>query len=227
MVDNHEIIITDGDVSEKFNYFLVNAVKSLNVVENTDLLTSTDGITDEIVIALKKYEFHPNILQIKKSINRLHISNFSFKPPNLSEIETELNSLNAKKSSSYKNIPTKILKGNTGICSSTLLRIINNEIQESHFPDELKFADVTPVFKNGDSTNVKIFRPVSVLPFISKVFEGIMQKQISTYFEKLLSPYVRGHRKGYNTQNAITAMIEKWKASLDKQGYSGATILDI
>ena len=40
-----------------------------------------------------------------------------------------------------------------------------------------------------------------------------MQKQIATYFEKLLSPYLCGHRKGYNIQNAITAMIEKWKAS--------------
>ena len=97
LVDNNEIIITDEDVSEKFNSFFVNAVKSLNIVENTDLLTSTDGITDEIEIALKKYEFHPSILQIKKSINSLDISNFSFKPSNLSEIETELNSLNAKK----------------------------------------------------------------------------------------------------------------------------------
>ena len=78
-VDNNEIIITDGDVSEKFNSFFVIAVKSLNIVENTDLLTSTDGITDEIEIALKKYEFHPSILQIKKSINRSDISNFSFK----------------------------------------------------------------------------------------------------------------------------------------------------
>ena len=185
LVDNNEIIITDEDVSEKFNSFFVNAVKSLNIVENTDLLTSTEGITDEIEIALKKYEFHPSILQIKKSINSLDISKFSFTPSNLSEIETELNSLNAKKSSTYKNIPTKILKENTEICSSTLLRIINNEIHESHFPDELKFADVTPIFKKGDSTNVKNYRPVSVLPVISKVFERIMQKQIATYFEKL------------------------------------------
>ena len=87
-----------------------------------------------------------------------------------------------KKSSTYKNIPTKILKENTEICSSTLLRIINNEIHEFHFPDELKFADVTPIFKKGDSTNVKNYRPVSVLPVISKVFERIMQKQICYIF---------------------------------------------
>ena len=54
-----------------------------------------------------------------------------------------------------------------------------------------------------------------------------MQKQIATYFEKLLSPYLCGYRKGYSTQNAITAMIEKWKASLDKQAYSGAILMDL
>ena len=77
--------------------FFVNAVKSLNIVENINLLTSTDGITDEIETTFIKYEFHPSILQIKKSINRLDISKFSFKPSNLSEIGTKLKSLNVKK----------------------------------------------------------------------------------------------------------------------------------
>ena len=90
---------------------------------------------------MKKYQFHPSILEIKKSINRK--KKFSFKQTNLSEVENELKSLNAKKSNTFKNIPTKILKENIDICSST---IINNEIQESHFPDELKLADVTPIF---------------------------------------------------------------------------------
>ena len=87
---------------------------------------------------MKKYQFHSR--DKKKNINRK--KKFSFKQTNLSEVENELKSLNAKKSNTFKNIPTKILKENIDICSSTLLRIINNEIQESHFPDELKLADV-------------------------------------------------------------------------------------
>ena len=89
-----------------------------------------------------------------------------------------------------------------------------------------KFYQGQIKFSGQCNTNVKNYRPVSVLPVISKVFERIMQKQIATYFEKLLSPYLCGYRKGYSTQNAITAMIEKWKASLDKQGYSGAILMD-
>ena len=48
LVYNNENITADGDVSEKCNSFFVNAVKSLNIVENTDILTSTEGVTDEI-----------------------------------------------------------------------------------------------------------------------------------------------------------------------------------
>ena len=145
----------------------------------------------------------------------------------MSEVENELKSLNAKKSNTFKNIPTKILKENIYICSSTLLRIINNEIQESHFPDELKLADVTPIFKTNDTTKLENYRPVSVLPVILKVFERIMQKQIATHIEDYLSPYLCGYRKGYSTQTALISIIEKWKASLDKQGYSGAILMDL
>ena len=70
LVDNNEITSNEGDISEKFNYFFINAVKSLDIVENTDLLSNTAGITDNIEIILKKCQFHPSILEIKKNINR-------------------------------------------------------------------------------------------------------------------------------------------------------------
>ena len=69
-MDTNEIISNEGDISEKFNYFFINAAISLYIVENTDLLSNTDDITDDIEIVLKKYQFHPSILEIKKNINR-------------------------------------------------------------------------------------------------------------------------------------------------------------
>ena len=55
-----------------------------------------------------------------------------------------------------------------------------------------------------------------------------MQKQIKTYVEKYLSPFLCGYRKGYNTQYALTAMIEKWKEQLDKNGgIAGAILMDL
>ena len=63
---------------------------------------------------------------------------------------------------------------------------------------------------------------------MSKIFERIIQNQIKTYVEKHLSPFLCGYRKGYNTQYALTAMIEKWKEHLDKKGgIAGAIMMDL
>ena len=51
-------------------------------------------------------------------------------------------------------------------------------------PNELKLADITPIFKKEDSTQPKNYRPVKVLPCVPKVFERIIQKQLSEYIEK-------------------------------------------
>ena len=64
--------------------------------------------------------------------------------------------------------------------SSVLANIWNEEILlNKNFPENLKLADVTPVFKKKDKSFVENYRPVSVLPTISKIFEWIMQKQIT------------------------------------------------
>ena len=68
--------------------------------------------------------------------------------------------------------------------------LLNKTFHENVFPDELKVADITTIFKKDDSTNVKNYRPVSVLPTVSKIFEGIMQNQISSHIEKHLSPFL-------------------------------------
>ena len=66
------------------------------------------------------------------------------------------------------------------------------------------------------------------MPVVSKIFERIMEKQIKSFVEKHLSPFLCGFRKGYNTQYALTVMIEKWKKYLDKnEGIAGAILMDL
>ena len=79
------------------------------------------------------------------------------------------------------------------------------------FPGNLKLADITPVFKRKDIPSKTNYRPVSVLPILSKLFEKIMQKQINGFISNYLSPYLCGYGKGYNTQQSLLALIEKWK----------------
>ena len=88
-------------------------------------------------------------------------------------------------------------------------------------------ADITPVYKNNDRTSVENFRPGSVLPTVSKIFEKIIQKQFSAYVNEFLSPYLCGYCKGFNTQYVLLSLIEKWKETLDSKGYTGAILMDL
>ena len=135
--------------------------------------------------------------------------------------------MDAKKSTTDKNIPIKHLKETSDICCDILTEIINNEIKNNTFPDELKLADITPIHKRGDATRTKNYRPVSVLPPISKVFENFLQKQIYSHVQNYLSPFLCGYRKGYSTQHALLSLIENWKLSLDRKGYGGSILMDL
>ena len=73
----------------------------------------------------------------------------------------------------------------------------------------------THVFKNESRNYKNNYRPVSILPLISKVFEKIMNKQLSIYFEEILSKFQCGFRKGFSTQHRLLLMLEKWKLAVD------------
>ena len=91
----------------------------------------------------------------------------------------------------------------------------------------MKLADITPVFKKKDPLDKTNYRPVSVIPTVSKLFEKIMQKQVNGFISNCLSLFLCGYRKGYNTQQALLALIEKWKKNLDDKGYGGAVLMDL
>ena len=60
-------------------------------------------------------------------------------------------------------------------------------VGENVFPDSLKLADITPVHKKDETTNKENYRPVSVLPLISKIFERVIYDKLSEYLEKYLN----------------------------------------
>ena len=106
---------------------------------------------------------------------------------NLAEIEKSTGNLNSSKVGTFKNIPIKCLKMTSDIYIPFLAAIWNKElILNKKFPQKLKIADITPVCEKDDSTKMKNYRPVSVLPALSKIFERLMQKQITSVSFSLL-----------------------------------------
>ena len=99
-------------------------------------------------------------------------------------------------------------------------------LKTGNFPENLKLADITPVFKKKNPLHKGInYRPDSVLPSISKVFEKLIQKQISGYISNYLSPYLCGYRKGFSSQQALPSLIENWKKVSDRKGFGGAVLM--
>ena len=104
---------------------------------------------------------------------------------------------------------------------------INSTIYYCNFPDELKKVDVSPIFKELDPTLISNFRPISVLPSTSKIYERILKEQMSHHFKDKLRDILCEFREGYSTQHALIRVIEKWRKCLDNSGIVGTILMDL
>ena len=132
------------------------------------------------------------------------------------------------KSCGIHGLPIKILKCTHDIFSPVLSRIINNSFSLGIFPDVLKVAKVTPIKKPGNSTSISNYRPISILPVISKVFEKIIHKQLYRYLENnsILFKYQFGFRTKKSTTHAILNFMQYLYNSLDKNNIVISLFLD-
>ena len=125
------------------------------------------------------------------------------------------------------DILTTILKQHAQIYSQKLADIFNESMKIGKFPDILKKAEVTPVYKKDDMNDKQNYRPVSTLSNLSKVFEKLIYAQINTYMSDKFSKYQTGSRKNHNTQHAPLNMTENWKSNLNKGNKIGAIFMDL
>ena len=92
--------------------------------------------------------------------------------------------------------------------SHRLTIIFNNCIRNGRFPDILKYADITSVFKKRDTTDRRNYRPISTLSNFSKIFEKLIYNQVNSYMESKLSKYLAGFRRNHNTKHDLLRMID-------------------
>ena len=103
---------------------------------------------------------------------------FSFKEFSITEIEKELREVNSNKVTAFDNTPTKILKQSSKSCSDILQKLFNDALRNNYFPGKLKCSDVL-FLKTKAKEDLKghlrqYYRPVSVLPGASKMFERLV-----------------------------------------------------
>ena len=100
-------------------------------------------------------------------------------------------------------------------------------IGECKFPDPLKYARVTPIIKKKYPLECQNYRPVSILPTVSKFFERSLEEQLSNYFEKLFNTYLSPFRKGYSCQSVLLSICEEWRSALDRGDHVAAILMDL
>lgn len=127
------------------------------------------------------------------------------------------------------NISSRFLKQHKHILVHPLEKIFNDCLKTGVFPSSLKRSEVCPIYKNGDKDRINNYRPISILPAISKVLEKIINTRLVNYLEKnkLLSVNQYGFRHGKSTEQAVNKLIEFISSNLDKGKKCLSIFLDL
>ena len=207
------------------NNFFSNIIKNLGILQYNEIDPVSQNIEDTLMKAIIKYRCHRSIIAIKEKCN----SNFSFSFSQVErdEIMKEISRLKINKATQSTDIPTKLIKENSDIFGDFIFENYNNCISSFVFPSYLKNPIITPAHNKSPKTSKDNYRPVSILSNISKIYERLMFKQISEYFEPILSKFQCRFRTGYSAQHCPLAMLEKWKSAVDNKKTFGALLTDL
>ena len=143
--ETDEIISSDTEVAKTFQNFFNSIVKNLDIQRDEAHLSKTTQ-KNPVLACIEKFSKHPSIVSIKKRMETTS-NKFSFKYEDRKRFLTEIQNLNSRKASQQNDVPVKILKENSDICSYILHHNFNNSLFSNKFPKYLKKADITPVFK--------------------------------------------------------------------------------
>ena len=122
-----------------------------------------------------------------------------------------------------------LLKNVKNLLIIPLTKLINESFRTGVFPDTLKVACVIPIFKKGDKDDLGNYRPISLLPIITKIFEKAIKNQIVKYLEKheILNKYQYGFREKLSTSDAILRFTEHTLDCFENGRYSASLFCDL
>ena len=197
----------------------------MNINIDPTLISNVDHFQDPINKAVEKYKNHPSIVKIKEMHNKNESFSFNISSP--SEIAYEISHLSTSKSCPVDSIPAKIIKLNEKLFTTLITGSFNKSIYNGTFPNNLKIANITPVYKSGERQNKNNYRPISILSPISKIYERILFNQLVNTFDDILSSLQCGFRKGFSAQHCLIVILENFKNSLDIKKSYGVLLTDL
>ena len=216
-------ISNDTELCDIFNGFFSNIISDLNIPKKYQCFLN-DMDSDSLLSVLNAFKNYPSIKNIKSK--KLNLT-FSFENTYTDVVMKVIKNLNIAKTCQVIDIPTKVIKINKDIFANFITDHFNYSIANGEFPDELKSADVFPVHKENGKCNKINYRPVSILTNISRIYEKLLNDQLSKYIDSLLATNQCGFRKGFSFQYYLLVMLEKFKEAIDIGNQFGALLTNL
>ena len=145
------------------------------------------------------WQYYEKILKYPKS-------KFKFNIVSEETVLKHLQDLDENKAEGLDNQSRKFLKDGATVLGKPISQICNLSIKYSIFPSDCKIAKLKPLFKKGSKTDPQNFRPISLLPLASKMFEKIIHDQTQRFLDKndIIYRYQSGFRKFFSTDSCLS-----------------------
>ena len=155
----------------------------------------------------------------------------SFNLPTVSEstILNILKNTNVSKAAGSDNLSGCFLKDGAEVLAKPITDLCNLSITSGKIPDSRKIAKLKPIYKKGSLTEASNYRPISLLPLISKVIEKVIHDQTSTFLNSrnLLYNYQSGFRKNHSTDYCLSFLADKILKGFGKGLTTGMILIDL
>lgn len=165
------------------------------------------------------------------STQTLNLNNKSlvFLPTDATEVKSLILSLKDNSATGHDNIPGWLIKHHVDLLAPPIAHICNLSISTGKFPDIFKISLIKPVHKAGDSCTINNFRPISILPALSKILERLMNKQLVSFLNSnnIISPQQFGFRSGKSTNDAVFELTNNIVRELDNKKKTLGIFLDL
>ena len=211
------ILSRPQDVADVFNRYFISI---------GDYDGEPDGV-DELAFheAIEKHASHESVKLILENCSSTMEFNFKY----ISDGTTMkyVKQLENNKAVGHDGLSAKFIKLSGISLATSLCELFNRCVMFSHFPVDMKLAEISPVLKKIESLCKENYRSVNILTVTSKIFERIMADQLMSYFDNLLSTHLSAYRKGYSCQHAILQLTEYWRKALDEGQNVGTVAMDL
>ena len=204
IIDNGQLINDHKNVGNKFNNFF------------TTIANKLVGKIPQCKKTFNNYLNNPNT------------NSFFVSPTTPNEVENIIKSINKSTTPDIYGIIGKFIKIIGFKISNVLSHLINESFITGIFPNRLKVALIIPIYKSGSKLEVTNYRPISILPFFSKIIEKIMHKRLMSFLENnnTLYKHQYGFQKNKNTSHAVLDLYADLINAIDNKKIACSVFLD-